>query len=533
MDNRFDNAAAAAAAELEAEEAMLARPLDRALEAAPPVAQPLAHASPSRIWKIGTLTYTLAGLVLLFVWLLFGDFAISLRDRSVGPVVQLMLNGFHSSNFTMAVLLSVIPTALSMVLSPMVSYKSDRLRSRWGRRIPFLLIPTPIAALSMIGLAFTPHIATFVQRFTGYTDAGRHIALLATFAVFWTCFEIAAVVAGAVMGGLIADVVPRPVVGRFYGLFRAVSLIDGMIFNWYLMGHAEQHFTGIFVGVALVFGIGFTLMCLNVKEGHYPPPDTNSDDPRAGGFAGAVRVYFRECFSSPHYLWIFAATAAMGAAAVPINAWSILYAKQLNVGLGNWDAAGLGIGQYRLGYGGIMTLTYLCSLCLAYVIGSLVDRLHALRVTIAAVALYGTACLLSYLFIRDQVSFSAGLLAHGVLSGTIFTAAAALPQFLLPREKFAQFASAGVLASQIVMLPFNLVLGKVLDWTNSDYRITFAISAGIAFLAVALLINVYIRISRMGGVDGHAPPLPAQAGRGFPVVVAGSDDTGAPPPRSH
>ena len=33
---------------------------------------------------------------------------------------------------------------------------SDRHRGRWGRRIPFLLIPTPIIVLSVVGLAFSP-----------------------------------------------------------------------------------------------------------------------------------------------------------------------------------------------------------------------------------------------------------------------------------------------------------------------------------------------------------------------------------------
>ena len=44
-----------------------------------------------KTWTVGTLTYTAGGLALLFFWLLLGDFALNLRDRSVGPVVQLFL----------------------------------------------------------------------------------------------------------------------------------------------------------------------------------------------------------------------------------------------------------------------------------------------------------------------------------------------------------------------------------------------------------------------------------------------------------
>ncbi|MGC4030975.1 MAG: MFS transporter [Tepidisphaeraceae bacterium] len=239
----------------------------------------------NKVWRVGTLVYTTGALAVLFCWLLFGDFAIAMRDRSVQPLMQLMLKGFDASNLQMAVLLSMIPTAITLVLSPIVSYKSDRMRSRWGRRIPFLLIPTPIAAVAMIGLAFCPQIAHFIERITGQAITHK-TALLAVFALFWTAFEIAVVVSGAVFNGLINDVVPRPVLGRFFGMFRAVSLIDGMIFNWFILGHAEDHFTLICWWIAIVFGVGFTLMCVMVKEGDYPEESHGNvvQDPRTAAF---------------------------------------------------------------------------------------------------------------------------------------------------------------------------------------------------------------------------------------------------------
>jgi hypothetical protein len=41
------------------------------------------------------------------------------------------------------------------------------------------------------------------------------------------------VIANAVFGGLINDVVPPALIGRFFGLFRAVSLLAGIIFNFW------------------------------------------------------------------------------------------------------------------------------------------------------------------------------------------------------------------------------------------------------------------------------------------------------------
>ena len=56
-------------------------------------------AAGGRRWHVGTLTYTAGGLAVLFGWLLWGDFAWQLRERSVAPVVQIMLRKFEASDF--------------------------------------------------------------------------------------------------------------------------------------------------------------------------------------------------------------------------------------------------------------------------------------------------------------------------------------------------------------------------------------------------------------------------------------------------
>lgn len=102
-----------------------------------------------------------------------------MRDRSVGPMAQWYLKHLEVPNYLLALLISSFPALVGLILGPIISVKSDRHRGPRGRRIPFLLLTTPIAAT-------------------------------------------------AVLGGLVNDVVPRELLGHFYGLFRAVSLIDGM-----------------------------------------------------------------------------------------------------------------------------------------------------------------------------------------------------------------------------------------------------------------------------------------------------------------
>ena len=454
----------------------------------------LAYESSSRPydqWRVGTLVYTSAGIAVLFFWLLFGDFAWNMRERSVTPMVQLFLKSLKASDFTLAMLMTFLPPGINLILSPIVSYKSDRLRSRWGRRIPFLLIPTPIAALAMIGIAFSPHIGRWVVQVTG-AQIPPERATLMVFCVVWTIFEVAALMSGAVLIALINDVVPRGRLGRFHGLFRAVSLLDGMIFNYFLLKFAESHFTLMFSGVALVFGVGFTLMCFNVKEGEYPPPQVNPSDHRAGGFFEAVRIYFRECFSQPYYRWCFAALTLGTVAFLPINTFSIPYAKQLNVDMDF--------------YGKLIAASYMTSLVLAYWLGWLVDKFHALRMGMLALGLYAMAALWGIMNIDSPRTFGVALVAHTVLSGTYFTTTASLAQQLLPRSKFAQFFSAGMIVTALTQMTLGPSIGLILDRTKSNYRLTFVAAFVISIMTICVMLVVYHKIKRYGGTRNYVAP---------------------------
>ena len=47
-----------------------------------------------RIWRVGTLTYTAGGIAALFCWLLWGDFAWSLKERAAASLMRLRVNSF-------------------------------------------------------------------------------------------------------------------------------------------------------------------------------------------------------------------------------------------------------------------------------------------------------------------------------------------------------------------------------------------------------------------------------------------------------
>jgi len=442
-----------------------------------------------KTWQVGTLTYGAVGIAVLFGWLLWGDFAWSMKERSIGAVAQLKLKSLGASDTLLGLLMGSLPNAIVMVLSPIISYRSDRHRGRWGRRIPYLLITTPIAVAGIVGLAFNACLGRWLQQLTGPGLLTLRDATLFVFGASWVIFEFATVAANAIFVALINDVVPHRLLGRFFALFRALSLLAGMLFNFWLLGQAEAYGRWMFLGIAALYGAGFTLMCLNVREGEYPPPD---DPEHARGFVGAARLYFRECFANAHYRWVIGAYILCLFAFVPLNTFSLFYAKSLNMSI---DL-----------YGKLTALTYLVSFGLAYLLGILSDRFHPLRLAIGAIGAYLVVMLLGGIFVDRAAAFAVVFVAHGVTAGAFFTGTASFGQMLFPKARFAQFNSAMALCASVGFTLAPFVIGRFLDLHHHAYRYTFFMGAGLAAIGLLATLTLHHRFMAMGGPAGYQAP---------------------------
>jgi MFS family permease len=463
----------------------------------PPVAESIddrSKVTPNKIWRVGTLVYTTPGLLGLFGWLLWGDFAWSMRERTVGPVLQLMLKKFSASDTLTGILLGSLPLVISMILSPIISYKSDNHRGRWGRRIPFLLIPTPFAALAMVGLAFSPLFGESLHKMLGSHSPGLNQSTLLFFGLFWTIFGVSTVVANAVFGGLINDVVPAPVLGRFYGAFRALSLIAGIMFNYWLFGKAEAKYFWVFLGMGALYGVGFSLMCLKVKEGQYPPAAPSGPVPGIGAFLVAAKSYFKECFGIGYYWWFYGALALSWMSFMPFGLFNYYYATSLKMDPNV--------------FGECTALTFVFSLVLSYPLGVWADRVHPLPLALIVQSVYVLMTLCGGIFVNDAHSFAVALVVHGIIAGTWMTAAASLGQRLLPKENFAQFSSAAGIAGSLCGIVVGPVAGLFLDRVVAhDYRYTFFMSSGLAALALMTGLVLYRKFIALGGPDAYVAPI--------------------------
>ncbi len=193
-----------------------------------------------RIWRVGNLVYTRAGLVMLFIWLLWIDFTFTLMEKVFGPILQFKLsNDLHCDPWLFNVLMATAPTTLSLALTPIISIKSDRHRGPRGRRIPYLLYPTPVVCALLALMGYGNEIAAWLH---AHLFAGMPSATVAiwTFGILLLVFTIANTYLGAVFYYLFNDVVPREYIVTFFGYFRAVGTLAGMVYAYFIYGYSDK-----------------------------------------------------------------------------------------------------------------------------------------------------------------------------------------------------------------------------------------------------------------------------------------------------
>ena len=459
--------------------------------------------------RVGTLTYTKAGLFALFFWLLWGDFCFTLMETVIPSITPLMLDRLGAPASLISLLMSAMPSALAAMVCPVVSFRSDRLRSRWGRRIPYLLIPTPFLALALALIGYVEPIGAWVARLGVFdSTVSQATIVLGLLSVLLVGFQFCNMFVSSIYYYLFNDVVPPALLARFMAMFRVVGTGAAAAYNMFVFPHAQTHTKQIFVGAALLYLVGFTTMCLFVKEGQYPPPPENIG--RRRGLIAAVKTYWVECFGHRFY-WNFFLANMFWALVGCVSAFSVLLSLSLGLTLTQ-------LGQ-------IAGWSALIGTILLYPAGMLTDRLHPLRVAIgvASVLVPVYAAQMIYLFVDVPPRIVLAIaIAHAsvTLPVMVMWNAAEFPLMmkLLPREQYGQFASANALVRSLAVIVGSLVAGAVIDALRrvhggSDFAYRYLPVWQTLFFGLALIffVRVYRAWKARGGDAGYEPPVPPKS----------------------
>ncbi|MBD5778501.1 MFS transporter [Pelagicoccus sp. NFK12] len=187
--------------------------------------------------------------------------------------------------------------------APFISWLSDRVWTRWGRRKFFVVIADTGRALCLLAMPFAPNVIVLIILRWAFSLAGSF---------------------GSMTQALIYEVVPPPQRGRLSGFFQASVQFGNIIFFFLLLGRFDDYyFMGPFryvtelSGGAIMFWLcAFVLLGISAFEAlgfrEIKPPDGGSiNDGRKPGqsiFIHFFKSFYQDVFAKdllPIYLFVF------------------------------------------------------------------------------------------------------------------------------------------------------------------------------------------------------------------------------------
>ncbi|MGB7159726.1 MAG: MFS transporter [Tepidisphaeraceae bacterium] len=412
----------------------------------------LSHTGPE--YRVGTLAYTRLGLITIFLWLLWGDLVWQLMEMVFPASMPLQLDRMGVPAQWIGYMMGTAGAMINMTFVPVISFRSDRTRSRWGRRIPYLLFTMPFLCIFLAILGFSDHIGAWIRASSlpGKLGLSPVVTIVIVMGTLILLYDVFNVFVNSVYWYLFRDVVPSAFLGRFMATFRMVGTMSSMIWGGFIYGRIESHTPIIYVGAAVVYFAGFGLMCLMVKEGEYPPPGdvVVKSEPWWRRTWHAIRTYARECFSHPMFVVFYLSQALFAVGTAMTIYKNLFYIRHLQI-----TTADLG-----------KVIFFMSPILFAmqYPMGWLVDRLHPIRTYLIGATLLIPVYFAGY-FIDDYSVWGLTLNAFTVYVA-IYVLQQPLGQLdesskiplmmrLFPAKQYGQFCSASAMLRH-----FSLILGN-------------------------------------------------------------------------
>lgn len=452
--------------------------------------------SPRR-WQVGTLTYTAPQLINVFFFMLWGDFCLNLMDSSVTPtVVPLQLEKYGASMSAIGFVNGTVLELLALLMVPIVSTWSDRHRGPLGRRMPFMLWTTPFIAAFLILLGFSPQVAGWLKLIApgllGGVATGSLVIGVIAFTL--TAYKFFDTFPQSVYYYLFTDVIPQPLMGTFACLFRVFATAASLVFNFFLLKHAENHPGAICVAAAALYLFSFVLLCLMVKEGEYPPPEKVDQSSLGKRAVSTIALFCKDCYSISYYWKYYLFNLFFMCGFVPFRQFLLFYGK---------DTLKMDLGTY----GKVMALRDLVQMGVFFVLGPFVDRFHPLRAGLVGYVLMCVAGASGAFFIHGPYSFSVVIVLTFMTVAVYQGATGALGPRVLPREQYGQFCSANAMIWHLGLMAALPLCGLAMDHLGK--RIIFLWFLACSTAGIIMLYLVYLDWKKLGGDQNYVPPKAA------------------------
>jgi MFS family permease len=193
-----------------------------------------------------------------------------------------------------------IGTVVALVWQPVAGTASDRTRTRWGRRRPFIFTGTVGDVLFLIGLALSGSFWPLV--------------------VFYALLQLASNTAQGPYQGLAPDRVPegqRGTASGFYGLANLLGILAGTLVAGQILSQAGR--PAALMSIALFLAVTMLVTVIFVPESHDLPPA------RVGSPLELLLVTFGTPLRHPPFLWLMASRLLILMGIVGIQSFVFFY----------------------------------------------------------------------------------------------------------------------------------------------------------------------------------------------------------------
>lgn len=383
------------------------------------------------------------------------------------PIIVLGFAGEELKNTALG-LITFIGLLIAMVMQPIAGSLSDNVRTRWGRRRPFIIGGTLGAALLFVSLS----------------QANGLLLVLSIYVVLQTIANFAS----AAYQGLIPDLVPPERRGVASGAKNFAEILGVIVAALAIpLLITEEDLLGGFAGVVAILLLGAAATCVIIREPAMPAgaPRMSAADSVRRTFAVNPREY-------PDFFWMVAGRLLFVVAMASIQSFSLFYVRDVlrpDDALAAWRDLTAGIG--------------IAILVVSYPAGLLADRVGRIPVILAASVIATSGALLML-----TATDSMGVLVFGCLVGVgiglFLSSNWALATDLIPPGEGARFLGLTNLATAggAALARLN---GPLIDAANGfepllGYRLMLLL-VGICFAAGGLLV-LKVRVPRPGVLLG-------------------------------
>lgn len=222
------------------------------------------------------------GLRRLLAWIVPANFGIFLIWGAVPGILlpqQITVVLGEGDKVANLAIVATIGAFAAMVAQPIAGQISDRTRSRFGRRAPWMVLGALAGGLALVGLAFANSLVGFI--------------------IAWTLVQISYNFAQGPLSAVLPDRVPLSRRGLFAAL-SGIGLMVGAIGGQVIGSLFFKSLTAGYITFALIALV--TMALFNLFNPDYPSTRTQPEPFRLGDF---LRTFWVSPVKHPDFFWAF------------------------------------------------------------------------------------------------------------------------------------------------------------------------------------------------------------------------------------